>query len=88
MTTYSVVQDEGHQKLLHIILRDVKVFGDEGYSDACVWLDNVEHHLRANVLQQIFYVVANEGVIINSAPAAIHVHPFGCAETQLVMKCH
>ncbi len=66
---YSVVQDEGDQQLLHVIFWDVEMLGDEGYPDASVGLHNVEHHLRADVLQQIFYVVADEGVIIYGSPA-------------------
>lgn len=45
------------------------MLGYEWDSDAGVGLHNVQHHLSANVLQQIFNVVADEGVIIDGAPA-------------------
>ena len=69
MTTYSVVQDERNQQLLNIIFWNVEVLGDEGDPDAGVRLNNVEHHLGADVLQQILNVVADERVIIDGAPA-------------------
>ena len=45
------------------------MLGDERNSDASVRLHNVEHHLGANVLQQIFNIVADEGIIVDGAPA-------------------
>ena len=45
------------------------MLGDERDPDACVRLNDVEHHLGANVLQQILNVVADERVIIDGAPA-------------------
>jgi len=71
VATYSVVQDEGDQQLLYIMFWDVEVLGDEGNPDARVGLHNIEHHLCANVLQQIFNVVSNERIIIDCAPAVI-----------------
>lgn len=45
------------------------MLGDERDPNARVGLHNVEHHLGADVLQQILYVVADERVIIDGAPA-------------------
>lgn len=45
------------------------MLGDEGNPNACVGLNNVEHHLGADVLQQILNVIADERVIVDGAPA-------------------
>ena len=45
------------------------MLGDEGYPDAGVGLYDVEHHLSANVFEQVLNVVSDEGVIIDGAPA-------------------
>ena len=57
---------------------NVEVLRDEGDPDARVGLDNIEHHLCANVLQQVFNVVSNERIIVDCAPALIgkHCHHF------------
>lgn len=47
------------------------MLGDERDPNACVGLNNVEHHLGADVLQQILNVVADERVIIDGAPADV-----------------
>ena len=48
---------------------NVEVLGDERDPNTCVRLNNVEHHLGADVLQQILNVVADERVVIDGAPA-------------------
>lgn len=49
------------------------MLGDERNPNACVGLNNIEHYLGADVLQQILNVVADERVIIYSPPAAVEV---------------
>ena len=57
------------------------MFGDERDPDACVRLNHVEHHLGADVLQQILNVVADERVIIDGAPAFTKKFSSNCQPT-------
>ena len=45
------------------------MLGDEWNPDAGVGLNDVEDNLCTNVLQQVLYVVADERIIIDCAPA-------------------
>ena len=69
VSTYSVVQNQRDQQLLYIAFWDVEKLGDERNSDTGVGLYNVEDHLCTDVLQQVFYIVADEGIIIDCPPA-------------------
>ena len=46
------------------------MLGDERNSNTGVGLYNVEDHLCTDILQQVFYIVADEGVIIDCPPAS------------------
>ena len=63
------IQYEGNQKLLHIRLRNIELLGDEWDSYSSEGPHHGQYHLRANVFQQIFYVIANEEIIVDGSPA-------------------
>ena len=65
----SGVQNEGDKQLLHITLWDVQFLGDEWYPDPGVGLYELQHHLCANILQQVLNVLPDEGIVINCLPA-------------------
>mmetsp|Transcript_37145 Transcript_37145/g.116912 ORF Transcript_37145/g.116912 Transcript_37145/m.116912 type:complete len:233 (+) Transcript_37145:46-744(+) len=64
---HAAVEDEAHEQRLHLLLRDVELLGDEGYADARVGPDQLEQHLRADVLEQVLDVVLDEGVVHDGA---------------------
>ena len=86
VATYSVVQYKRHEELLNVIFWNVEVLGDERYPDACVGLYNVEHHLSADVLQQILNVVADERVIIYGPPALTNAVTNDYSEYQMYLS--
>ena len=47
MAIYPVVQDQGHQQLLHVRLWDVELLRHEGYPDPRVRLYEFEDHLHS-----------------------------------------
>ena len=47
------IKDGGHKQRLNVSGRDIELVGDKGEPHAGVWLDQLQHHLRPDVVQQL-----------------------------------
>lgn len=64
------IQDEGYKQLFHIPFWNVQLLRDERNLNTSVGLYELQHDLSSDVLQQIFDILPNEGIIIDCLPAS------------------